>query len=88
MQLRRAVPLSLVALLASAGCVSVGPQTPAVPARRSVPQAGATEVPAPRDGPAPLPLGKLPATPADAEPDPDAPATRAPRPPAARHAKP
>ncbi|MFE5807868.1 hypothetical protein [Streptomyces sp. NPDC056491] len=57
MQLRRAVPLSLVVLLASTGCVSVGPQNadPA-PVRGSVPHAEASEVPAP---PA-LPLGALP----------------------------
>ncbi|MGW6978947.1 hypothetical protein ACWGE1_05780 [Streptomyces sp. NPDC054932] len=63
MQLRRALPLSLVALLASAGCVSVGPQAPAPdPVRGSVPPAEAPEVPTPLA----LPLGTLPeaATPA------------------------
>ncbi|MFG2983485.1 hypothetical protein ACGFYQ_19925 [Streptomyces sp. NPDC048258] len=72
MQLRRAVPLSLLALLASAGCVSVGPQASApVPARGSVPPADAADVPPP----VPLPLGELPAAAADApdpSPDPDA----------------
>ncbi|MGW7457423.1 hypothetical protein [Streptomyces sp. NPDC054797] len=58
MQLRRAVPLSLVVLLASAGCVRVGPQDPAPePVRGPLPPVGAPEVPSP---PA-LPLGKLPA---------------------------
>ncbi|WP_327733867.1 hypothetical protein OG749_08275 [Streptomyces nojiriensis] len=71
MQLRRAVPLSLVVLLASTGCVSVGPRDPAqAPVRGSVPPAEAPEIPTP---PA-LPLGALPgaATPApDAARDPD-----------------
>ncbi|MFI1279663.1 hypothetical protein ACH4U5_02680 [Streptomyces sp. NPDC020858] len=72
MQLRRAVPLSLVALLASAGCVSVGPQDAApVPVRGAVPPAGAPDVPS---SPSPLPLtalplGELPA-PATHGPDP------------------
>ncbi|MEU4123573.1 hypothetical protein AB0F21_15150, partial [Streptomyces virginiae] len=62
MQLRRALPLSLVALLASAGCVSVGPQDPAAasapsPVRGSAPSADAAVRPA-RPG---LPLGELPA---------------------------
>ncbi|MFG2972578.1 hypothetical protein ACGFYY_06185 [Streptomyces sp. NPDC048331] len=57
MQLRRAVPLSLVMLLASTGCVSVGPQDPAsAPVRGSVPPAEAPVVPAPLA----LPLGALP----------------------------
>ncbi|MYV74506.1 hypothetical protein GT352_11240, partial [Streptomyces sp. SID1046] len=57
MQLRRAVPLSLVVLLASTGCVSVGPQDAApAPVRGSVPPAEAPEVPAPLA----LPLGALP----------------------------
>ncbi|MEU9375411.1 hypothetical protein AB0D94_16760 [Streptomyces sp. NPDC048255] len=56
MQLRRAVPLSLLALLASAGCVSVGPQAP-VPERGPVPPpAGVPDAPPPQ----PLPLGRLP----------------------------
>ncbi|MFJ5631278.1 hypothetical protein ACIQF5_01370 [Streptomyces goshikiensis] len=74
MQLRRAVPLSLLALLASAGCVSVGPGAPD-PARGSVPPVGAPDtagVPGgavlPGDSgplpalsvPLPLPLGDLP----------------------------
>ncbi|MEU4353828.1 hypothetical protein [Streptomyces virginiae] len=72
MQLRRALPLSLVALLASAGCVSVGAQDPAPaaappPVRGSVPPAGAPVRPA-RPG---LPLGELPAA-APPEPAPDA----------------
>ncbi|MFJ3633636.1 hypothetical protein [Streptomyces sp. NPDC090112] len=60
MQLRRAVPLplSLVALLASAGCVSVGPRDPApVPAHGSVPPLGAPEDPSAGTA---LPLGQLP----------------------------
>ncbi|WP_327251189.1 hypothetical protein [Streptomyces sp. NBC_01244] len=72
MQLRRVLPLSLVALLASAGCVSVGgPRDAEVPARGSVPPADAPELGRPADAsPAadpvglaakPLPLGELPA---------------------------
>ncbi|MFE6906383.1 hypothetical protein [Streptomyces erythrochromogenes] len=60
MQLRRALPLSLVALLASAGCVSVGPQDPAAvpsPVRGAVPAADAPE----RAASPGLPLGELPA---------------------------
>ncbi|MFE5607709.1 hypothetical protein [Streptomyces sp. NPDC056540] len=72
MQLRRAVPLSLVVLLASTGCVSVGPGDPApAPVRGSVPPAEAPEVPTPLA----LPLGALPeaAAPAPAPaPDPGA----------------
>ncbi|MCB5183465.1 hypothetical protein [Streptomyces antimicrobicus] len=49
MQLRRAVPLSLVALLAGAGCVSVTPQQ-ATPSRGTGTPAGAPV----------LPLGELP----------------------------
>lgn len=50
MQLRRVLPLSLVALLASAGCVSVGgPQVSDVPARGSVPPADAPELSRPAD---------------------------------------
>ncbi|MBT2449544.1 hypothetical protein J7F03_21130 [Streptomyces sp. ISL-43] len=45
MQLRRVLPLSLVALLASAGCVSVGPRVPDVPARGAVPPVDAPESP-------------------------------------------
>ncbi|MFD6225594.1 hypothetical protein ACFWFZ_01720 [Streptomyces sp. NPDC060232] len=72
MQLRRALPLSLVALLASAGCVSVAPQDPAQaaapsPVRGSVPSADASARPV---QPA-LPLGELPA-PAAPEPAPAA----------------
>ncbi|MFE9559912.1 hypothetical protein ACFYM0_02205 [Streptomyces sp. NPDC006487] len=72
MQLRRVLPLSLVALLASAGCVSVGgPRDAEGPARGSVPPADAPELGRPGDAspaadpvglPAgPLPLGRLPA---------------------------
>lgn len=72
MQLRRVLPLSLVALLASAGCVSVGgPQMSDVPARGPAPPAGAPDPSGPADAsraagaiglPAePLPLGELPA---------------------------
>ncbi|MEV7831495.1 hypothetical protein AB0P12_12820 [Streptomyces subrutilus] len=92
MQLRRAVPLTLVALLASAGCVSVGPEAPA-PARGAVPPLDAPDRPAPRTLPDALPLGRLP-VPVTAEPDP-APATgpgrpspEASRPAAGRAAKP
>lgn len=78
MQLRRVLPLSLAALLASAGCVSVGPRVADVPARGSVPPVDAPDAPAPPGGtrPAdaaapyghglprePLPLGTLPAAP-------------------------
>ncbi|MFG2411459.1 hypothetical protein [Streptomyces goshikiensis] len=98
MQLRRAVPLSLLALLASAGCVSVGPGSPA-PARGSVPPVGAPDtagVPGaavlPGDAgplpalsvPLPLPLGDLPG----AEPDPSRPLAKGARPPSERRAKP
>ncbi|MFI5763041.1 hypothetical protein [Streptomyces sp. NPDC051563] len=73
MQLRRVLPLSLVALLASAGCVSVGgPGTSDAPARGPVPPAGAPDPSGPADAspatgalglPAEaLPLGDLPAT--------------------------
>ncbi|MFI8451906.1 hypothetical protein [Streptomyces erythrochromogenes] len=69
MQLRRALSLSLVALLASAGCVSVGPQDPAAvpsPVRGSVPPADAPE----RAAPPALPLGELPASvPPEVSPD-------------------
>ncbi|MCX4695046.1 hypothetical protein [Streptomyces sp. NBC_01408] len=81
MQLRRAVPLSLLALLASAGCVSVGPQAP-VPVSGPIPPVGVPDVP-----PQPLPLGRLPGSPSvpdpDAAPDPDPdadPGDRAPAP--------
>ncbi|MFE2126221.1 flagellar biosynthesis protein FlhF [Streptomyces amritsarensis] len=71
MQLRRALPLSLVALLASAGCVSVGPQDPVAvpsPARGAVPSVGAPE----RAAPPGLPLGELPTgTPPEPSPDTD-----------------
>lgn len=43
MQLRRVLPLSLFALLASTGCVSVGPQAPGGPAHGSVPPADAPD---------------------------------------------
>ncbi|MCX4776310.1 hypothetical protein [Streptomyces sp. NBC_01264] len=103
MQLRRALPLSLVALLASAGCVSVGgPRGADVPARDSVTPADAPELTGPADasptaGPAglpaqSLPLGELPA-PAGADrdgggPAPSRRAAKAPRPAAERRAKP
>ncbi|MET9962843.1 hypothetical protein ABZ128_27905 [Streptomyces sp. NPDC006326] len=97
MQLRRAVPLSFVALLAGAGCVSVGPGVPAVPARGPVPPVGAREAPlAPGAQSRALPLGSLPdpepdpdgAKGLDGEPGPDRAPARALRPPAARGAKP
>ncbi|MFE0600532.1 hypothetical protein ACFW2T_01285 [Streptomyces sp. NPDC058892] len=59
MQLRRALPLSLAALLASAGCVCVGPHDPAAAPSRaggSVPSADGPE----RAAPPALPLGELP----------------------------
>ncbi|MEU9143356.1 hypothetical protein [Streptomyces sp. NPDC048349] len=93
MQLRRAVPLSLLALLASAGCVSVGPQDGApLPPGGPVPRAAAPEAPprVPVPLSSPLPLGELP-TPAQAPgPDPSQarPAARAVRPPASRPDKP
>ncbi|GAA0320095.1 hypothetical protein GCM10010302_69120 [Streptomyces polychromogenes] len=90
---RAALPLSLLALLTSAGCVSVGPEHGAPgPARGSAP-AGAPESGRPsRAAPAPpLPLGEVPEpipTPApDPEPDP-APPVRKARTPAERPAKP
>ncbi|TDU79827.1 hypothetical protein [Streptomyces sp. KS 21] len=98
MQLRRALPLSLVALLASSGCVSVGADADPAPATgTSAPleardPAGAsppTAVPdltPPLPESRPLPLGQLPG--ADQEPDPERPPARAARPPAARSAKP
>lgn len=61
MLLRRAVPLSLLALLTGAGCVSVGPRESApapvplpAPLRGPVPPAAAPDVSEP------LPLGRLP----------------------------
>ncbi|MET9603674.1 hypothetical protein ABZZ17_01265 [Streptomyces sp. NPDC006512] len=67
MQLRRAaLPLSLLALLASAGCVSVGPESGAPgPVRGSVPPLGRPDAPEGRrsdDGPPvlSLPLGEIP----------------------------
>lgn len=102
MQLRRVLPLSLVALLASAGCVSVGgPQVSDVPARGAVPPADAPDLSRPPDAspaadpaglPAePLPLGELPAR-AGADRagghEHARPAGKAPRPVAERRAKP
>ncbi|MDA5283296.1 hypothetical protein [Streptomyces sp. Isolate_45] len=76
MQLRRAaLPLSLLALLASAGCVSVGPESGAAgPVRGSTPPLGRQDAPEGRrsdDGPPELalPLSALP----DPEPDPPRP---------------
>ncbi|MBT2472745.1 hypothetical protein J7E97_34075, partial [Streptomyces sp. ISL-66] len=68
MQLRRVLPLSLLALLTSAGCVScvsVGPQDSDVPARGHLPHADAPDTagPANASGPHGLPLGALPAGP-------------------------
>ncbi|MEV0411555.1 hypothetical protein AB0I68_12315 [Streptomyces sp. NPDC050448] len=94
MQLRRALPLSLVALLASTGCVSVGPDAAPAPSRGSStpldapdtpdasPVAAAPGIPPPFPESRPLPLGRLPA------PDPERPPAKAARPPAARTAKP
>ncbi|MCX5379995.1 hypothetical protein [Streptomyces sp. NBC_00091] len=91
---RAALPFSLLALLASAGCVSVGPESGAPgPLRDPVPPADAPDAPDGPDarrasGPAPelpLPLGEVP----DPEPEPPAPPpARAARPPAERPAKP
>ncbi|MEU9036101.1 hypothetical protein AB0D45_14535 [Streptomyces sp. NPDC048352] len=99
MQLRRAaLPFSLLALLASAGCVSVGPESGAAgPARGSVPPVDATDAPdatgahhAHHPPPRPLPLGDVPEREAGPEPDPPAPAppVRRARPPAERPSKP
>ncbi|WP_329192926.1 MULTISPECIES: hypothetical protein [unclassified Streptomyces] len=70
MQLRRAaLPLSLLALLASAGCVSVGPGEPAAgPARGSLPPVDAPDAPPVLPPSEPLPLSPLP----DPGPAPDA----------------
>ncbi|WP_328297004.1 hypothetical protein OG389_03720 [Streptomyces sp. NBC_00435] len=75
MQLRRILPLSLVALLASAGCVSVGPQVSDVPARGPVPPADAPDVPDAPDGylPAGVPGAAEPADPAEAPAEPSPP---------------
>nr|WSX53337.1 hypothetical protein OG409_33100 [Streptomyces sp. NBC_00974] len=78
MQLRRVLPVSLLAFLASAGCVScvsVGPQLSDVPARGHVPPAGAPDTAGPDHASDAhgLPLGTLPA-------GPSAPATAGPRP--------
>ncbi|MFF4099682.1 hypothetical protein [Streptomyces sp. NPDC001903] len=94
MQLRRALPLSLVALLASTGCVCVGPEAVPAPAPARGSSAAedardtAEESPAPDLPPAPpeslpLPLGRLP------EPPAPPPVRAAPeRPPAVRGGKP
>ncbi|MFD3717101.1 hypothetical protein [Streptomyces sp. NPDC058674] len=92
MQLLRAVPLSFLALLTTAGCVSVAPGTPA-PVRGPVPPVGAADLSAPPPAPPALPLGRLPARAADGPlPATAAPAVRgaaeAGRPPADRPAKP
>ncbi|WP_406180539.1 hypothetical protein [Streptomyces sp. NBC_01006] len=88
MQLRRALPLSLVALLASTGCVSVGPDAAPAPPRGTSAPADAQDTPeappAPDRPPSPpeslpLPLGQLPEPPVRAAPE---------RPPAVRSAKP
>lgn len=86
MQLHRAVPLSLLALLASAGCVSVGPDSPA-PARGSVPPVDAPDAAEAADLPmapiapgtpdplpalsVPLPLGELPDRDPGSDPEPN-----------------
>ncbi|MEW1634090.1 hypothetical protein AB0469_08460 [Streptomyces sp. NPDC093801] len=89
---RAALPLSLLALLASAGCVSVGPEPGAPgPARGSAPPAGAPDPARPSAAPPdlPLPLGEVPEPSPAPDPDP-APAApeRTVRPPAERPAKP
>ncbi|MFE2474384.1 hypothetical protein [Streptomyces sp. NPDC059389] len=92
MQLRRALPLSLAALLASTGCVSVAPEAVPAPSRGSSAAADAQDTadasaapdrpPAPPES-LPLPLGRLP------EPPAPPPVRAAPeRPPAVRGAKP
>ncbi|MET9881944.1 hypothetical protein ABZZ20_02080 [Streptomyces sp. NPDC006430] len=96
MQLRRVLPLSLVALLASTGCVPVGPDAAPAPARGTAAPAdspdaqaapGASPAASPRDAApplprsAPLPLGELP------EATPTQPPAKAARPPAARPVK-
>ncbi|RKT03099.1 hypothetical protein BX286_1021 [Streptomyces sp. 3211.6] len=89
---RAALPLSLLALLASAGCVSVGPEHGAPrPARGSAPPAGAPDAgrPAPAPPARPLPLGEVPEPSPDPDPAPaPAPPVRKARPPAPRAAKP
>ncbi|MFJ6718246.1 MULTISPECIES: hypothetical protein [unclassified Streptomyces] len=64
MQIRRAaLPLTLLALLAGAGCASVGPGQPAAdPARGTRPPVGGPDTlpAAPPPLPPPLPLGDLP----------------------------
>ncbi|MEU8773691.1 hypothetical protein [Streptomyces sp. NPDC048606] len=97
MQLRRAaLPLSLLALLAGAGCVSVGPQSSVpVPARGSVPPADVPEPAADADHgdtrrlaeapvEAPAALGDLP----DPVPPAPTPTPRRVRPPVERPAQP
>ncbi|MGW0394648.1 hypothetical protein ACWDYJ_27940, partial [Streptomyces sp. NPDC003042] len=87
MQSRRAaLPLSLLALLASAGCVSAGPQAPVPgPSRGSMPPHGTPDAPDASDGhraadrrpvqPLPLPLGEVP----EPEPTPTPPPAAPPR---------
>ncbi|MEU8437841.1 hypothetical protein AB0F18_34090 [Streptomyces sp. NPDC029216] len=89
---RAALPLSLLALLTGAGCVSVGPE-PGVPgpARGSAPPSGAPDPARPAVAPPalPLPLGEVPEP--DPEPDPaptPAPPARTAGPPAEHPAKP
>ncbi|WP_329447267.1 hypothetical protein OG906_30310 [Streptomyces sp. NBC_01426] len=83
MQLRRAaLPLSLLALLATAGCVSVGPESsPPGPGRGSVPPVDAADAAADRDAsdtPPTLPLSRaLPLGPLPARTDEPARATDA-----------
>ncbi|MFE6843920.1 hypothetical protein [Streptomyces sp. NPDC057686] len=98
MQLRRALPLSLAALLASSGCVLVGADTDPAPApgtsapldardpAEASPPAAGPGLPPPVPESRPLPLGRLPAP--EGEPDPAPAPARAARPPAARSAKP
>ncbi|GHB53243.1 hypothetical protein GCM10010347_24060 [Streptomyces cirratus] len=68
MQSRRAaLPLSLLALLASAGCVSVGPGEPAAGPARALPPVGAPDAPVAVPSSRPLPLSPLP----EPTPEPD-----------------
>ncbi|MER5731981.1 hypothetical protein ABT084_27235 [Streptomyces sp. NPDC002138] len=71
MQLRRAVPLSLVVLLAGTGCASVGDASPDPGPPRPAPAPATAPASAPAEDPV-LPLGRVagPSGPAIVEPDP------------------
>ncbi|MER7465891.1 hypothetical protein [Streptomyces sp. NPDC097981] len=95
MHLRRALPLSLslVALLASSGCVCAGPDAapvPAPPLGSPAPSAAAPDLPPATPRSRALPLGELPEPAPEpvVEPPPERPPARAARPRAAHSAKP